>query len=127
MSGFDDGKTGFSLGTNFWGGMKGIDGESLNQRTGILKLRSGDFNFQYENDGTPFQYVGLGDGGDSHRTAAARIGVGEFGAGFNLFTGHRPKSSYEENGGADTMEMANASMIIYITLPKRPKTISVTE
>lgn len=66
-------KTGFSLGTNFWSG--GVtDGNS--QQTGVLKFRSGDFRFQYENDETPFQKIGLADGGDSHRTAAASIGIG---------------------------------------------------
>lgn len=38
---------------------------------GIVKFRSGDFRFQYENDGTPFQKIGTGDGGDSYRTSAA--------------------------------------------------------
>lgn len=93
----NNGKTGFSLGTNFWSG--GVtNGDS--QRTGILKLRSGDFRFQYENDGTPFQYVGLGDGNDSYRTAAAGIGIGDFSLGMNLFTGLRDRKSFKnENNG----------------------------
>lgn len=52
----DSFKTGFSLGTNFWDGLKGADGESLNQRTGILNFRSGDFGLSYENDGVPFGF-----------------------------------------------------------------------
>lgn len=102
------GKAGFSLGTNFWSG--GVtDGNS--QQTGIVKFRSGDFRFQYENDGTPFQKIGAGDGGDSYRTAAASIGIGEFSAGFNLFTGHRPTSSYAERGGEDLQEMQRAQSL----------------
>lgn len=33
------------------------------------------------------------------------INVGDFHAGFNLFTGERLKSSYEENGGSDGQRM----------------------
>lgn len=90
---YDNGRTGFSLGTNFWGGMKGIEGESLNQRTGLIGFRSGDFNIAYENDGS---ILGLGDGGDSYRTAALNMKIGDFTAGFNLFTGYRDYKN--ENG-----------------------------
>lgn len=97
MVNYDDGKTGFSLGTNFWGGMKGADGENLNQQTGILKFRSGDFGFYYENDGSPFYHenkstgktYGLSGGTDKYRTAALGMNVGDFSAGVNLFTGNR--------------------------------------
>lgn len=70
---------------------------------GIVKFRSGDFRFQYENDGTPFQKIGTGDGGDSYRTAAAGIGIGDFNVGINLFTGRRDKISfsYENSGNWD--------------------------
>lgn len=38
------------------------------------------------------------DGGDSYRTAAASIGIGEFSAGFNLFTGYRGlDNQYDED------------------------------
>jgi RHS repeat-associated protein len=96
MIGYDDGKTGFSLGTNAWSGMKGVDGESLNQRTGMLGLHFGNFRFSYENDGAPFGKLKTGDGNDSYRTAAIRIGIGEFSAGFNLFTGRR--DNYKPDG-----------------------------
>ena len=82
LMGYDDGKNGFSVGTNFWSG-------DFKQQTGVLGIRSGDFRFSYENDGFPFNFVGLGDGHDSYRTAAASIGIGEFSASFNLFTGKR--------------------------------------
>lgn len=55
MVNYDDGKTGFSLGTNFWGG--GVT-DGNRQRTSILSFRSGDFGFSYENDGSPFNYAG---------------------------------------------------------------------
>lgn len=58
MVNYDNGKTGFSLGTNFWGG--GVT-DKKTQRTGMIGFRSGDFNIHYENDGSIF---GLGDGGD---------------------------------------------------------------
>ena len=43
----------------------------------------------YENDGGPILQKGLGDAGDSYRTAALNLSVGKFSAGFNLFTGNR--------------------------------------
>ncbi|UPQ80325.1 polymorphic toxin type 23 domain-containing protein [Flavobacterium azooxidireducens] len=83
---YDDGKTGFSLGTNFWRGSAGSDGNNLNQRTGMVGFHNGDFRVMYENDGS----IGpLGDGGDSYRSAALNLSVGDFTAGFNLMTGKR--------------------------------------
>jgi hypothetical protein len=52
--------------------------KEFGQRTGMLSIRIGGLNFSYENDGTPFQWLGLGDGGDSYRTAAASVGIGGF-------------------------------------------------
>ena len=44
----------------------------------------------YENDGgAGIKHLRLGDRGDSYRTAALNVSVGEFSAGFNLFTGYR--------------------------------------
>lgn len=94
MAGYDDGKTGVSLGTNVFKGLGGMS--EFKQRTGILNFRVGSFSGSYENDGTPFPKLGLSDGNDSYRTAAARIGVGDFSAGFNLFTGLRDKASYKD-------------------------------
>lgn len=92
MLGYDDGKFGFGLGSNRWDGLHP-------QQTGIAKVRYGDFGFSYENDGKPFSGT-LGDGGDSYRTAAASISIGEFSVGVNLFTGLRDKTSYKyENSG----------------------------
>jgi len=101
MATYDDGKTGFSLGTNFWSGDGGM--KMFDQQTGIVKGRSGDFNFSYENDGTPFQkkwFAGgiLGDGGDSHRTALVTIGIGELSIKMNLFTGKRSYDGDPEHG-----------------------------
>ena len=87
MATYDDGKTGFSLGTNIWGGAGGM--EEFNQRTGVIGIHSGDFRFNYENDGAPFNKIKTGDGNDSYRTAAASIGIGKYSVGFNLFTGKR--------------------------------------
>jgi len=103
MAGYDDGKTGVTLGTNVFRGLGGMS--EFKQRTGILNFRVGSFSGSYENDGTPFPKLGLSDGNDSYRTAAARIGVGDFSAGFNLFTGARPKANFE----GDKREMAKGS------------------
>ena len=92
------GRTGFSLGTNFWGGSNGDGTYKFKQQTGILGFRSGDFRMKYENDGTPFQYVGLGDRQDRWRSAAFSLGIGEFSARVNIFTGKREykKDKFEE-------------------------------
>src|SRR5690606_333355 len=91
-----------SLGTNKWSGLH-------NQQTGIIGLGSGDFSLTYENDGSPFakgpKWSHLGDNHDRYRTAAMTINVGDFHAGFNLFTRERLKSSYDENGGSDGQRM----------------------
>lgn len=101
MLSYDDGKFGISLGTNKWSGLH-------SQQTGLIGIRSSDFSFSYENDGAPFGNT-LGDNNDSHRTAAIRIGVGAFQAGFNLFTGERDESSYAEKGGSDLENMTTYS------------------
>ena len=98
---YDDGKFGISLGTNKWSGLH-------EQQTGIVGLRHGDFSMSYENDGAPFGHT-LGDNNDSYRTAAMRFGIGDFSAGFNLFTGVRLESSYEDKGGADKYTMEKYS------------------
>lgn len=83
LANYDDGKTGFSLGTNFWRG-------DFNQRTGLIGIHSGDFKAMYENDGGfGIKTLGLGDRGDSYRTAALNLSVGDYTAGFNLMTGNR--------------------------------------
>ncbi|MCF6348611.1 MAG: polymorphic toxin type 23 domain-containing protein [Flavobacteriaceae bacterium] len=73
MAAWDDGSTGFSLGTNFWNG-------KFKQQTGIMGFRSGDFNIQHENDF-------FGDGEDRLRTAGLELGYKSFTVGFSLFTG----------------------------------------
>ncbi len=78
---YDDGKTGFSLGTNFWRG-------DFKQQTGVAGFRSGDWNVTYENDGAPFS-GSLGDGEDRRRTAAMKLGYKDFSLGFKIFTGDR--------------------------------------
>ena len=86
MASWDDGTTGVSLGTNAWSG-------DFSQRTGMIGFRSGDFKLMYENDGS----IGfLGDDGDSYRTAALNMSIGNFTTGFNLFTGYRDYDN--ENG-----------------------------
>lgn len=95
----------FSVGTNIWNGLH-------SQQTGILGLGTRSLFLTYENDGAPFAKIKnsegiLVDNNDRWRTAAMRISVGRFQAGFNLFTGERYSSSYAENGGADSETMAN--------------------
>ncbi len=93
MLNYNDGTTDVSVGTNFWSGTGSL--KEFEQRTGMLSFSSGDFSFSYENDGTPFQLIGLGDGGDSYRTAAASIGIGDFSLNMNLVTGLRNQDSYD--------------------------------
>lgn len=78
------------IGTNKWSGLHA-------QQTGIIGFGSGDFSLSYENDGAPFGHT-LGDNHDRFRTAAVNLTIGEFSAGFNLFTGERTSDSYEESG-----------------------------
>jgi Bacterial toxin 23 len=87
MLDYDTEKFGASLGTNFWNGFGEM--KEFDQRTGMVNLRSGKFGLTYENDGFPFQYIGLGDGGDSYRTASASIQMGDFSLNTNLLTGLR--------------------------------------
>ncbi|WP_445711840.1 polymorphic toxin type 23 domain-containing protein [Flavobacterium sp.] len=84
---YDDGKTGFSLGTNIWRG-------DFKQQTGTLGIHSGDFRALYENDGKPFSGLS-GDGNDQYRTAALNLSVKDVSLGFNLFTGERTRKDYE--------------------------------
>lgn len=96
---YNNGNFGATLGTNNFMGTGGLS--EFDQRTGFMNLRYGKFGFSYENDGTPFQKIGLGDGHDKFRTAAASIQVGEFDLDMNLFTGRRDDKSYEtENASA---------------------------
>lgn len=71
--------------TNF---SSGVNNET-SQRIGGLHLRANGYNLRYENDGTPFHFIGAGDGGDSYRTAALQLGYKDFSLGFSLFTGKR--------------------------------------
>ena len=90
MASWDDGKLGLSLGTNIWKG-------DFEQRTGVIGFHSGDFRAMYENDGgLGIKHLRLGDRGDSYRTAALNVSVGDFSAGFNLFTGKRIYSRPED-------------------------------
>jgi len=98
-----------SLGTNLWWGMKGLDNESLNQQSGILSIKSGDFGMTYENDGAPFGGW-VGDNHDRYRTAALNLSIGNYSIGANIFTGARYSSSYEENGGNETETMSGRTI-----------------
>nr|WP_238555409.1 polymorphic toxin type 23 domain-containing protein [Chryseobacterium gallinarum] len=93
---------GISLGTNMWSGLHP-------QQTGVLGLRSGDFSISYENDGSPFAPKKwsegiLADNNDRWRTAAMTIGIGDFSAGFNLFTGERLKETYDKGWDDQMMD-----------------------
>ncbi len=79
--GFDDGKTVASISSTIFSDSN----SDFNQKVGGLTLGLGDFSFTYENDwmfGLP-----IADGGDRYRTAAAKITIGDFSAGLNIFTG----------------------------------------
>lgn len=102
--GYSDGNWSFSAGIGYlnYGNYNGFGNgvgtrksilaayDDFHQRTGVIGFRSGDFKLRYENDGgAGIKYLGLGDKGDSYRTASLQLSVGEFSAGFNLFTGRR--------------------------------------
>ncbi len=96
LAAYDDGRTGFSLGTNWWRGGLGGGTDNFHQRTGVIGFRSGDFKLRYENDGGfGIKNLGLGDRGDSYRTAALQLGIGDYSVGFNLFTGRRTLKDQE--------------------------------
>jgi hypothetical protein len=61
-------------------------GGSYQQQTGFIGFGGKDWSLTYENDFVA-PYHPFGDGGDRFRTAALRVTVQEFSAGFNLFTG----------------------------------------
>ncbi|MEJ5105767.1 polymorphic toxin type 23 domain-containing protein [Chryseobacterium sp. MYb328] len=85
---YDDGKVGFSLGSNWWTGSGQMS--ELTQKTGLVGFHWGDFRFMYENDGGILvKQLGLGDRGDSYRTAALNLSIGDYSAGFSLMTGYR--------------------------------------
>ncbi|MFV0248933.1 MAG: polymorphic toxin type 23 domain-containing protein [Tenacibaculum sp.] len=65
--GWNDGNTGLRLYTTKFNDNIG------GQRVGGLDFTSGKFGFRYENDGFPFQYIGLGDGNDSYKTVARLV------------------------------------------------------
>ncbi len=84
------------LGTNYFGSGKS------SQQTGIVTIGRGDFTFRYENDGAPFDKMGLAgqrsDGGtlsDSYRTAALSLSYKDFEIETRLFTGRRDMSFFE--------------------------------
>jgi len=94
MVNYNNGHTGASVGTNFWNGTGQMS--EFKQQTGMLRVKSNDFSFQYENDGgTPFSKVGLGDGRDSYRTAAASLKNKKTSLNLKLFTGLRDFESFK--------------------------------
>ena len=97
LASYDNNGLGMSLGTNFWTGTNGMS--EFSQRTTMLGLRANDVSFYYENDGSPFNYAGkvLSNDTDMYRTAAARIGIGEFSLQMNLFTGKWGGNNQENN------------------------------
>ena len=100
MFSYDDGKFGFNLGSNWWSGSGSM--AELAQKTGIIGFRHGDFRMNYENDGgAVIKHLGLGDKGDSYRTAAFNISIGDFSAGINLFTGYRDLEYEKKTGMSD--------------------------
>ena len=77
----------------FYGGSTNSNLGEFNQRTGIMRIDVKGLNFAYENDGTPFQWLLLGDGNDSYRTAGLSLGYKDFTVQSRLFTGSRTKES----------------------------------
>jgi len=102
MLSYDNGKFGVSFGSNWWSGSGGM--VELNQKTGLIGFNSGDFKLNYENDGGfGIKSFGLGDSGDSYRSAAFNLSIGNFSIGINLFTGYR---------GLDNQSIEAESMVL---------------
>ncbi|MFW5872356.1 MAG: FG-GAP-like repeat-containing protein [bacterium] len=91
------------------------------QTTNMITIGGPFMNFKYENDymfglGEKIPFVPAADGGDRYRTAAARLKIGRFKAGVNLFTGDpglnadlRPRFFDENNNMRETyLETADA-------------------
>jgi RHS repeat-associated protein len=91
LFGFDNGTTSFLLGTNYWNGTGQL--KEFTQQTGIVSIRANKLRISYENDGEPFQHLGLGDYGDSYRTAAFSLGYDKLSVNVNLITGRRDADS----------------------------------
>lgn len=84
LASYDDGKTGLSLGTNFWSGTKGM--EELKQRSSLMSFKSGDFSFSYETHSS-FVHSKMATGAitdDSLNFASNPFAVGEIYAGAKL-------------------------------------------
>lgn len=81
--GYDDGGFGIGVSSTKFG-----SGET-SQTLGRATMRYKEFSGSYENDGTPFDFIGLGDGGDDYRTASVTLGYKDFTIGMLLFTGYR--------------------------------------
>ena len=94
------------LATNKFKGFGDLD--EFSQRTGYMSAQYKGLGFAYENDGTPFGKIGLGDGDDKFRTAAASIKIGEFDLDMNLFTGRRDQNSFDQEKLLPGGEKGNA-------------------
>ncbi|MCD9614954.1 polymorphic toxin type 23 domain-containing protein [Tenacibaculum maritimum] len=89
-----NGKVKFSAYTTYFS-----SGETT-QRVAGLSLGHGEWNIRYENDGSPFSYLGTiftGRDSDRYRTAAMSLSYKDYGVGFNLFTGDPNKDSTSES------------------------------
>ncbi len=94
--GYSDGKFSASVSTTHF-----KSGET-SQRVGSLSLGHGNVNLRYENDGGfGIKSLGLGDGGDSHRTAAMSLSYKDYSVGLNLFTGKRADSDLNKEDYSD--------------------------
>lgn len=87
-----------------------FNGLGTSQRVGGVSIRTGAWNFRYENDGYPFGKT-LGDGNDSYRTAAASIGFKDFSIGFNLFTGKRGEQQFKQEEMLYGSKHGNSSLV----------------
>jgi len=84
---FSDGTNSFSL-SNTQYNSPGIRSQQIGTIT-YRNMKSG-FGIGYSNDGAPFNlFKGIGDLGDSYRSAAIHFSYKDVTLGFNIFTGER--------------------------------------
>jgi len=96
FAGYDDGSFGIGLSSTIF------ESGKTSQRTGRLNLRYNDFSLSYENDGLPFNLIGLAENNaDSYRTASATLGYKDFTIGMLLFTGYRDFSQEPKDDNPD--------------------------
>ncbi len=123
---------------------------NFSQKVGSISLGGPAWDINYYNDGTPFHYMGLGDGKDRYWTGGGFVNIhvrnhydNEFSrnrivrnivVGFDRFTGHYPESfEVANNLGLNTVPYGDKSQAFFnkgrlffgVELPELPGFVSI--